>query len=60
MEVRIKVIEDGLQTKRGAAQGSVEMKAEKLGNTSPTKCRNIMDIFTATVADPVEVGVAAE
>ncbi|EHK73242.1 hypothetical protein SM0020_35027 [Sinorhizobium meliloti CCNWSX0020] len=38
----------------------VEKKAEKLGDKSPSKRRNIIDIFSATVPDPVEAGVAAD
>ncbi|MQU92891.1 type IV secretory system conjugative DNA transfer family protein [Sinorhizobium meliloti] len=60
MEARIKAIEEGLKPKAAQLKEVVETKAEKLGDKSPTKRRNIMDIFSATVPDPVEVGVAAE
>lgn len=60
MEARIRAIEEGLKPKAAQLREVVEMKAEKLGDKSPTKRRNIMDIFSATVPDPVEVGVAAE
>jgi len=60
MEARIKAIEDGLKPKAAQLKEVVETKAEKLGDKSPTKRRNIMDIFSATVPDPVEVGVTAE
>ncbi|EHK79360.1 TRAG family protein [Sinorhizobium meliloti CCNWSX0020] len=60
MEARIKAIEEGLKPKAAQLKEVVETKAEKLGEKSPTKRRNIMDIFSATVPDPVEAGVAAE
>lgn len=60
MEARIKAIEEGLKPKAAQLKEVVEMKAEKLGDKSPTKRRNILDIFSATVPDPVEVGVTAE
>lgn len=60
MEARIKAIEEGLKPKAAQLKEMVETKAEKLGEKSPTKRRNIMDIFSATVPDPVEVGVPAE
>ncbi|MEY9722144.1 type IV secretion system protein VirD4 [Sinorhizobium fredii] len=60
MEARIKAIEEGLKPKAAQLKDVVEMKAEKLGDKFPTKRRNIMDIFSATVPDPVEVGVPAE
>ncbi|RVE87081.1 type IV secretory system conjugative DNA transfer family protein [Sinorhizobium meliloti] len=60
MEARIKAIEEGLKPKAAQLKEVVGTKAEKLGAKSPTKRRNIMDIFSATVPDPVEVGVPAE
>lgn len=60
MEARIKAIEEGLKPKAAQLKEVVEMNAEKLGDKSPTKRRNILDIFSATVPDPVEVGVPAE
>ncbi|MGK9338491.1 type IV secretory system conjugative DNA transfer family protein [Sinorhizobium meliloti] len=60
MEARINAIEEGLKPKAAQLKDVVEMKAEKLGDKSPTKRRNIMDIFSSTVPDPVEVGVPAE
>lgn len=60
MEARIRAVEEGLKPKVAQLKEVVERKAEKLGENSPTKRRNIMDIFSATVPDPVEPGVAAE
>ncbi|RVG41625.1 type IV secretory system conjugative DNA transfer family protein, partial [Sinorhizobium meliloti] len=60
MEARIKAIEEGLKPKAAQLKEVVETKAEKLRDKSPTKRRNFMDIFSATVPDPVEVEVAAE
>lgn len=60
MEARIKAIEEGLEPKAAQLKEVVEMKAEKLGDKSPTKRRNVLDIFSSTVPDPVEVGVSAE
>lgn len=60
MEARIKAIEEGLKPKAAQLKEVVETKAEKLGEKYPTKRRNIMDIFSATVPDPVEVDVTAE
>lgn len=59
MEARIKAIEEGLKPKAAQLKEVVEAKAEKL-EKSPTKRRNIMDIFSATVPDPVEVDVPAQ
>ncbi|UFX06597.1 type IV secretory system conjugative DNA transfer family protein (plasmid) [Sinorhizobium medicae WSM1115] len=60
MEARIKAIEEGLKPKAALLKEVVETKAEKLDDKSPAKRRNIMDIFSATIPDPVEVGVTAE
>jgi type IV secretion system protein VirD4 len=60
MEARIKAIEDGLMPRAVQLKAAVETKVEKLGARSPTTRRNFMDIFDATVPDPVEVGVQAE
>ncbi|MDX0852492.1 type IV secretion system DNA-binding domain-containing protein [Sinorhizobium medicae] len=60
MEARIKAIEEGLKPKAARLKEVVEAKAEKLGEKSPTKRRNIMDIFSATIPDPVDVGMPAE
>ncbi|WP_331375200.1 type IV secretory system conjugative DNA transfer family protein [Sinorhizobium chiapasense] len=60
MEARIKAIEEGLKPKAAQLKEVVETTAEKLGDKSPTKRRNIMDIFSTTVPDPVEVDVPAE
>ncbi|UIJ91911.1 type IV secretory system conjugative DNA transfer family protein (plasmid) [Sinorhizobium meliloti] len=60
MEARIRAIEEGLKPKAAQLKEVVEAKAETLGDKSPTKRRNILDIFSATVPDPIEVGVAAE
>ncbi|MDE3775543.1 type IV secretory system conjugative DNA transfer family protein [Sinorhizobium meliloti] len=59
MEARIKAIEEGLKPKAAQLKKVVETKADKLGEKSPTKRRCIMDIFSATVPDPVEVSVTA-
>ncbi|MFK3968804.1 type IV secretory system conjugative DNA transfer family protein [Ensifer adhaerens] len=60
MEARIKAIEEGLKPQAIQLKAAVETKVEKLGERSPITRRNFMDIFDATVPDPVEVGVAAE
>lgn len=60
MEARIKAIEEGLKPRAVQLKATVETKVEKLGERSPITRRNFMDIFDATVPDPVEVGVAAE
>lgn len=60
MEARIKAIEEGLKPRAIQLKAAVETKVEKLGERSPITRRNFMDIFDATVPDPVEVGVAAE
>lgn len=58
MEARINAIEEGLKPKAAQLKEVAETKAEKLGDKSPTKRRNIMDIFSATVPDPLEFGAA--
>lgn len=60
MEARIKAIEEGLKPRAVQLKATVETKVEKLGERSPITRRDFMDIFDATVPDPVEVGVAAE
>ncbi|MEI2300432.1 type IV secretory system conjugative DNA transfer family protein [Ensifer sp. MJa1] len=60
IEARIKAIEEGLKPRAVQLKATVETKVEKLGERSPITRRNFMDIFDATVPDPVEVGVAAE
>ncbi|MDX0961855.1 hypothetical protein J3R84_29185 (plasmid) [Ensifer canadensis] len=60
MEARIKAIEEGLKSKAAQLKEVVEKKAEKLGDKSPSKRRNIIDIFSSTLPDPVEAGVAAD
>ncbi|MDX0834195.1 hypothetical protein GOD82_30945 [Sinorhizobium medicae] len=60
VEARIKAIEEGLKSKVAQLKEVVEMKAEKLGDKSPSKRRNIIDIFSSTLPDPVEAGVAAD
>jgi type IV secretion system protein VirD4 len=60
MEARIKAIEEGLKPRAVQLKTTVETKVDKLGDRSPITRRNFMDIFDATVPDPVEVGVAAE
>ncbi|RVK58269.1 type IV secretory system conjugative DNA transfer family protein [Sinorhizobium meliloti] len=58
MEARIKAVEEGLKPQAAQLKEVVERKVEKLGVRSPTTRRYFMDIFNATVPDPVEVGVA--
>ncbi len=60
MEARIKAIEEGLKPKAAQIKKVVETKVEKLGDKSPAKRRNYMDIFSTTIPDPVDVGLAAE
>jgi len=56
----VKAIEEGLKPKAAQLREVVETKAEKLGNKSPSKRRNIMDIFSTTVPDPADLGMRAE
>lgn len=58
MEARIKALEEGLNPKAAQLKDVVQIEVEKLGNRSPTTRRNFMDIFNATIPDPVEVGLA--
>lgn len=60
MEARIKQIEEGLKPRAVQLKATVGTKVEKLGARSPMTRRNFMDIFDATVPDPVEVGVASD
>lgn len=60
IEDRIKAVEHGLKPSAERLKESVARKVEKLGDQSPTKRRNYLDIFSATVPDPLEVGIAAE
>lgn len=60
IKARIKAIEDGLTPKAAQLKATVETKAKKLGDQSPTARRNYMDIFNTTVPDPVDVGAATE
>lgn len=60
IEDRIKAVEDGLKPSAERLKESVARKVEKLGDQSPTKRRNYLDIFSATVPDPLEVGISAE
>jgi type IV secretion system protein VirD4 len=60
IENRIKAVEDGLKPSAERLKESVARKVEKLGDQSPTKRRNYLDIFSATVPDPLEVGIVSE
>jgi type IV secretion system protein VirD4 len=60
MEARIKAIEERLKTRANQLKATVATKVEKLGARSPTTRRNFIDIFNATVPDPVEVDAPAE
>lgn len=60
MEDRIRAIEEGLKVKAMQLKAAVETKADTIGRKSPTVRRNVMDIFNATVPDPVDVGMPAE
>ncbi len=58
MAARIKAIEEGLKPKAAQLKEAVEAKVEKLGDKSPAKRRNYMDIFSTTLPDPIEFGLA--
>ncbi|TIV13279.1 MAG: hypothetical protein E5V95_34500 [Mesorhizobium sp.] len=60
MEQRIKTVEESLKPSAERLKATVAQKVEKLGDRSPTTRKNYLDIFSATVPDPVGVGLAAE
>lgn len=60
IENKIKAVEDGLKPSAERLKESVAHKIEKVGDKSPTKRRNYLDIFSATVPDPLDLGLAAE
>ncbi|ASY74335.1 type IV secretory system conjugative DNA transfer family protein [Sinorhizobium fredii] len=60
MEARIKAIEEGLKPRAVQLKATVETKVGKLADRSPTTRRNFLDIFNATVPDPIDVGVVAD
>ncbi|RUX72380.1 hypothetical protein EOA25_40055 [Mesorhizobium sp. M2A.F.Ca.ET.040.01.1.1] len=60
MEERIKTVEESLKPSAERLKATVAQKVEKLGDRSPTTRKNYLDIFSATVPDPVDVGLAAE
>ncbi|RWM14928.1 MAG: type IV secretory system conjugative DNA transfer family protein [Mesorhizobium sp.] len=60
IEERIKAVEESLKPSAERLKATVAQKVEKLGERSPAKRKNYLDIFSATVPDPVDVGLAAE
>ncbi|MER8874594.1 type IV secretory system conjugative DNA transfer family protein, partial [Mesorhizobium sp. M0814] len=59
IDARIKTAEESLKPSAERLKETVSQKVEKLGQASPTKRRNYLDIFAATVPDPVELGLEA-
>ncbi|MES0057248.1 type IV secretory system conjugative DNA transfer family protein [Mesorhizobium sp. M0078] len=59
IDARIKVVEESLKPSAERLKETVSQKVEKLGQASPTKRRNYLDIFATTVPDPVELGLGA-
>ncbi|RUW00987.1 hypothetical protein EOA53_31300 [Mesorhizobium sp. M1A.F.Ca.IN.020.03.1.1] len=57
MDARINIAEESLKPSAERLKETVSRKVEKLGQTSPTKRRNYLDIFATTVPDPVELGL---
>lgn len=57
IDARIKVAEESLKPSAERLRETVSQKVEKLGQVSPTKRRNYLDIFATTVPDPVEFGL---
>ncbi|RUV67266.1 type IV secretory system conjugative DNA transfer family protein, partial [Mesorhizobium sp. M5C.F.Ca.IN.020.14.1.1] len=57
IENKIKAVEDGLKPSAERLKESVAQKIEKVGDKSPTKRRNYLDIFSATVPDPLDLGL---
>ncbi|TIS11701.1 MAG: hypothetical protein E5X07_40515 [Mesorhizobium sp.] len=60
MENKIKSVEEALKPSAERLKESVSRKVEKLGDQSPTKRRNYLDIFSATVPDPIDIGLTTE
>ncbi|RWJ04434.1 MAG: type IV secretory system conjugative DNA transfer family protein [Mesorhizobium sp.] len=60
IENKIKSVEEALKPSAERLKESVSRKVEKLGDQSPTKRRNYLDIFSATVPDPIDIGLTAE
>ncbi|WP_114217125.1 type IV secretory system conjugative DNA transfer family protein [Ochrobactrum sp. 3-3] len=60
IKARIKEVEDGLKPHAELLKEKVSEKVDKIGDVSPRKRRNYLDIFAATVPDPVELGLLAE
>lgn len=60
IESKIKTVEDALKPSAERLKESVARKVEKIGDKSPTKRRNYLDIFSATVPDPIDIGLTAE
>ncbi|RWO40162.1 MAG: type IV secretory system conjugative DNA transfer family protein [Mesorhizobium sp.] len=60
IEERIKTVEESLKPSAERLKATVAQKVEKLGDRSPTTRKNYLDIFSATVPDPVDVGLAVE
>ncbi|RWI62652.1 type IV secretory system conjugative DNA transfer family protein, partial [Mesorhizobium sp.] len=57
IENKIKAVEDGLKPSAERLKESVAQKIEKVGDKSPTKRRNYLEIFSATVPDPLDLGL---
>lgn len=60
IEARIKEVEDGLKPHAELLKEKVSEKVDKIGDVSPRKRRNYLDIFATTVPDPAELGLPAE
>ncbi|TIQ62155.1 MAG: type IV secretory system conjugative DNA transfer family protein, partial [Mesorhizobium sp.] len=56
----IKTVEESLKPSAERLKATVAQKVEKLGDRSPTTRKNYLDIFSATVPDPVDLGLATE
>ena len=59
IDTRIKFAEESLKPSAERLKETVSQKVEKLGQVSPTKRRDSLDIFATTVPDPVELGLEA-
>ncbi|PTE06198.1 hypothetical protein C9427_33135 [Mesorhizobium helmanticense] len=59
IDARIKVAEESLKPSAERLKETVSQKVEGLGQESPTKRRNYLEIFATTVPDPVELGLEA-
>ncbi|RRH96654.1 hypothetical protein EH240_21940 [Mesorhizobium tamadayense] len=57
IDARIKIAEESLKPSAERLKETVSQKVEKLGQASPTKRRNYLDIFATTVPDPIELGL---